>query len=92
MKKERKKRKIIEERKTEREKNVLCNATKQKQCSQCRQKQINIEINTLELKVNLKLEGKTFEQQVVKRKRLNRIKRNTIVELRIEINFITDKM
>jgi len=92
VKKERKKRKIIEEKKAEREKNMHCNATRQKRFSQCREKRINIEINAFELKGNLKLEGKTFEQRVVKRNRLNRIKRNTIIELRIGVNFVADKM
>jgi hypothetical protein len=90
--KETKKRKVIEERKAEREKNVFCNGTKQKRYSQCRQKQINFEINTFEIKGNLKMEPKTFEQQVVRHKRLNRIKCSTIVELIIEVNFVTDKM
>jgi hypothetical protein len=38
------------------------------------------------------MEVKTFEQPVVKHKRLNRIKCSTKVELRIEVNFITDKL
>jgi len=92
VRKERQERKIIEEGKAEREENVFCNASKQKRCSQCRQKQINIEINTFEIKGNLKMEVKTFEQSVVKHKWLNRIKCSTIVQLRIEVNFITDKL
>ena len=92
MRKERQERKIIEEINPEREINMFCNASKQKRCSQCRQKQINIETNTFEIKGNLKMEGKAFEQPVVKHKRLNRVKCSTIVEMRSEVNFITDKL
>jgi hypothetical protein len=65
VRKERKKEKIIGKRKAKREKNVFCNATKQKRCLQCRQKQINIEVNAFEIKGKLKMAGKTFEEQVV---------------------------
>jgi hypothetical protein len=76
VRKERKKRNGNEDQKVEREKNVFCNATKQTRCSQCRQKEINIEINTFEIKGNLKMEGNKFEQRW-----LNIIKRGTIAEL-----------
>jgi hypothetical protein len=92
VRKERKKRTRNEEQKGEREKNVFYNATKQRRCSQCRQKDINIEMNTFEIKGNLKMEGNTFEKRLVKHKRLNIIKRSTIVEPIIEENFIPDKM
>jgi hypothetical protein len=69
VRKERKKRKIIGKRKAKREKNVFCNATKQKRCSQCRHNQINIEVNTFEIKGKLKMAGKIFEQRVVKHER-----------------------
>jgi hypothetical protein len=60
VRKERKKRKIFGERKAERGKNVFCNATKQKRSSQCRKKQINIEINSFEKKRKLKNVSENF--------------------------------